>query len=98
VRRVVGCILAVATLSLLDSATTLFGIGRGIFREVNPLLRNALEVHIGWFVLLKGSLTTLWASVMIREQHRRWLLYAHIGVIALYAGIVARTGWLLWGA
>lgn len=88
-------VLTVVVLGLFDVLTTLLGIYQGTFRELNPILRNALEAHIGWFLLLKAGLTCLWAGVMIREQHRRWLAPVNVGIAGGYAMVVARSAWLL---
>ncbi len=88
-------VLAVIVLSFLDVVTTLLGIYQGTFRELNPILRNALQAHVGWFLLLKAGLTCLWAAVMIREQHRRWLTPVNVGIAGGYAMVVARSAWFL---
>jgi len=88
-------ILAVSLLAVLDAVTTLLGFWRGEFMELNPLLRNALDAHFGWFLLLKGGLTLLWAAVMFRESHRRWLAPVNVGLAGGYAFVVARSTWLL---
>lgn len=94
--KILKCtVLAVILLGFLDVATTLLGVHQGTFRELNPILRNALEAHVGWFLLLKAGLTCLWAGVMIREQHRRWLAPVNVGIAGGYAMVVVRSAWLL---
>lgn len=94
-KGVLTCVLCMAVLGVLDGATTLLGVGRGVFREVNPLLRNALELHAGWFILLKGGLTLLWASVTLREKRCRWLMRMNLGILGAYTAVVGRSLWLL---
>ena len=90
-----GTILAVGVLSVLDALATLVGVQRGIFFEANPLLREALDSHPVWFLLLKGGLTFFWMGVMVREIQRRWLAFLNFGVAVGYTLVVLRSLWLL---
>lgn len=86
---------AVVVFGVLDAVLTLLGIRAGHFRELNPLLRMALDAHTAWFLLLKGSLTLLWAGVVIREWRREWLTGASLGIAVGYGVVVARSTWFL---
>jgi len=85
----------VVVLAALDAFTTLVGIQRGMFREMNPFLEAALAVHVGWFLLLKGGCTLLWGAVMYRESWRRWVPLVNAGVAGAYGLVVFRSLWHL---
>ncbi len=84
-------ILIVTVLAVLDAVTTLMGIAAGTFYEANPVMRSALQAGAFWFLLLKAGLTLLWAAVMFREAHRRWLAGVNAGVASGYAFVVLRS-------
>ncbi len=90
-----GTILAVGVLSVLDALATLVGVQRGIFFEANPLLREALDSHPVWFLLLKGGFTFFWMGIMLREIQRRWVAVLNVGVAVGYSLVVLRSLWLL---
>ncbi len=94
-RRAAWTIGLVAVLGTIDAALTLRGVREGLFRELNPLLGLALEAHVGWFLVLKGALTLLWAGVVIRERRRDWVVDSGLGIAAGYGVIVARSLWAL---
>lgn len=83
------------TMSAADAFLTIVGIRQGVFYEINPLLRMALQVHDAWFVLLKAGLMTFWAAVMIRQARHAWVPPVNLGVAATYGLVVARSVWHL---
>jgi hypothetical protein len=95
VTHVKWTIVAVGVLGVLDAITTLVGVQRGVFFEVNPVLRGALDHHPGWFLLVKGGLTIFWMGVMLREIRRRWLSFLNLGVAVGYSLVVLRSSWYL---
>jgi hypothetical protein len=85
-------IALIVLLSAADAVVTLIGIHRRLFVELNPLLRAAFEgSDVGAFVAVKGSLTLLWAAVMTREAHRRWLVFVHVAVATAYVAVIASS-------
>src|SRR5262245_15448750 len=83
--------------SIADAFLTLVGIRQGVFYEVNPLLRMALQVHDAWFLALKGALMSFWVAVMIRQARHAWVPPASVVVVATSGLIIARSMWLLVG-
>lgn len=96
-RAAVIAIWLVVLLGILDALTTIVGIQRGLFRELNPFLEAALAVHVGWFLLFKGGCTMLWSAVMWRESWRRWVVTVNASVAGAYSLVVIRSLWHLAG-
>ncbi len=91
--RVLGAIALVAVLSLCDAAFTLYELSRGA-TEANPIMRAALDLGNGGFVLVKTLMTVLGAAFL--GLHKTWRLGRVCLVIAV-VGYLALTVWHLYG-
>ncbi|MBI2930222.1 MAG: hypothetical protein HYY16_01105 [Planctomycetes bacterium] len=86
-------VAAVAALGALDAALTILGVQRGVFVEVNPLLRASLDAHLACFLMLKGGLTCFWAGVMWRTAAHPWVPRLNLGIAGAYGVVVAWSVW-----
>ncbi|HOX24593.1 MAG TPA: DUF5658 family protein [Candidatus Krumholzibacteria bacterium] len=82
-----GSILLLLIFIVLDAASTLYILERG-GSEVNPLMANALDRGVGWFLLIK--LAPLPVAFLLLSIHRyfRWVRAALILLVVVY-GVLA---------
>jgi hypothetical protein len=86
------------TIGLVDLASTLYLIHRGLAREANPVMAWYL-VHFGWWAFCAAKTTMLVCPLVILEWARRikpylglWALrIALVGYLFVYLGIVWRA-------
>jgi len=91
--RVTVAFFAVTLLSLADAYLTLYELSRGA-TEANPIMRAALDLGNGGFVLVKTLMTVLGAAFL--ALHKTWPLGRACLAIAV-VGYLALMGWHLYG-
>ena len=85
--------LTVCLLSVADAYMTLYELSRGA-TEANPIMRAALDLGNGGFVLVKTLMTVLGAAFL--GLHKTWRLGRVCLVIAV-VGYLALTAWHMYG-
>ncbi|MFO0933877.1 MAG: DUF5658 family protein [Planctomycetota bacterium] len=90
---VTAAFLAVCLLSVADAYLTLHELSRGA-TEANPVMRAALDLGNGGFVLVKTLMTVLGAAFL--GLHKTWPLGRVCLGIAV-AGYLLLTGWHMYG-
>ncbi len=78
-----GCVAAVI-FSVLDAYLTLNVLGRGA-SEANPVMRAALGLGDGAFVVLKTAITAVGVAILFRLRH---LPVARTGMLLVVTGYV----------
>lgn len=74
-------------LALFDGVATLMGVyGLGA-REANPMMAWALDIGIGWFLLLKYGVTLLALLTLLLHQFFRLVRTVLWALVAVYSGI-----------
>ena len=90
---IVAAFLGLMVLSIADACFTLYELSRG-GTEANPVMRAALELGNGSFIVLKTLVTVLGAAFLC--LHKNWTLGRRCLVVAL-AGYAVLTVWHLYG-
>ena len=85
--------LAVCLLSVADAYLTLYELSRGA-TEANPIMRAALDLGNGGFVLVKTLMTVVGAAFL--ALHKTWPLGRVCLGIAV-GGYLALTAWHMYG-
>jgi hypothetical protein len=81
--RVLAAVIAIMGLCALDAILTLVLMSHGA-EEINPFLAPLLPDRLGWFALVKFTLTGIGVCVLVvcsrmklfRAVHGEWVLYA----------------------
>jgi len=90
---VAAAFVAVCLLSVADAYLTLYELSRGA-TEANPIMRAALDLGSGGFVLVKTLMTVLGAAFL--ALHKTWRL-GRACLAAAVVGYLALMGWHLYG-
>ena len=90
---VLAALVTLLLLSIADACFTLYELSRG-GSEANPVMRAALELGNGSFIILKTVVTLLGATFLC--LHKNWTLGRRCLVVAL-VGYVVLTAWHLYG-
>lgn len=85
--------LAVCLLSVADAYLTLYELTHGA-TEANPVMRAALELGTGGFVLVKSLMTVLAAAFL--GLHKTWPLGRACLAVAVVVYLLL-TGWHMYG-
>jgi len=80
-------VLIVLLLSILDAAFTLYHLSRGA-EELNLLMAYALDVGVGYFFLVKYSITAIGVMVLCIHKNFRYIKEVFVGIIALYSLLI----------
>ncbi len=80
-------VLIVLFLSCLDAAFTIYHISRGA-TELNLLMAYALNIGIGYFFILKYSITALGVLILCVHKNFRLIREVFIGIITLYSLLI----------
>jgi hypothetical protein len=92
-RWVMVAFLAVCLLSVADAYLTLYELSWGA-TEANPVMRAALDLGNGGFVVVKTTMTVLGAAFL--GLHKTWRL-GRVCLAVAVVGYVLLTGWHLYG-
>ena len=94
---IVGSIVFL-TLSLLDAALTLWGLGQGVIEEVNPVMRWLIEENPIIFIAVKLSLPVMLGFVLweIRDRSRKFVACSLWLVLVVYSVVMMfRAYWVM---
>ncbi len=80
-------VLIVLILSILDAAFTLYHISRGA-EELNLLMAYALRIGVGYFFILKYSITAFGVIILCIHKNFRYIREIFIGIITLYSLLI----------
>jgi hypothetical protein len=80
-------VLIVLFLSCLDAAFTIYHLSRGA-TELNLLMAYALNIGIGYFFILKYSITALGVLILCVHKNFRLIREVFIGIITLYSLLI----------
>lgn len=80
-------VLIVLLLSCLDAVFTIYHISRGA-TELNLLMAYALNIGIGYFFVLKYSITAAGVLILCIHKNFRLIREVFIGIITLYSLLI----------
>ncbi|MBC2721743.1 MAG: hypothetical protein HGJ97_03540 [Desulfosporosinus sp.] len=85
-------------LSLLDATLTLWGLGQGAIKEVNPVMRWLIEENTIAFMIVKLSLPVMLGFVLweIRDRSRKFVACSLWLVLVVYSVVMMLHGyWMI---
>lgn len=80
-------VLIVLILSILDAAFTLYHISRGA-EELNLLMAYALNLGVGYFFIIKYSITAFGVIVLCIHKNFRYIRQLFIAIITIYTLLI----------
>ncbi len=87
-------VLIVLLLSILDAVFTLYHLSRGA-EELNLLMAYTLNVGVGYFFVIKYTITALGVLILCVHKNFRFIKEVFIGIITLYSLLIIYHIWLL---
>ncbi len=87
-------VLALLILAVTDGLATLHIIGIG-GREVNPIMRSALNISDSYFLFIKLGISLLGAFLILIHARFPGVRRALVALILLYGGVVAYHAFLI---
>ncbi len=90
----VTAVLALLLLTVTDALATLHILGKG-GTELNPLMRSALEVGNGYFLLSKLGISLVGATLILMHARFPGVRKALAGLLLLYGGVVVYHTYLI---
>jgi hypothetical protein len=80
-------VLIVLFLSILDAVFTLYHLSRGA-EELNLLMAYALNVGVGYFFVIKYTITACGVLILCIHKNFRFIKEVFIGIITLYSLLI----------
>jgi hypothetical protein len=80
-------VLIVLILSILDAAFTLYHLSKGA-EELNLLMAYALNIGVGYFFIIKYSITAFGVIILCIHKNFRYIREIFIGIITIYSLLI----------